>query len=211
MIGKTYYKSVFINCPYDPKYEPLLNTMLFTLLSLGFYPRLSLDNSDAGISRIDKIIDLISKCKICIHDLSRVKAMKKKEFARMNMPFELGLDFGCLKYSGDEKHHKKMFLILGDKEYEYIKAISDIKGIDIEYHNNNQYYMINSVRHWFVNNNLYKGTASPREIWYKYTDYWAEYVIYTRNKGYSNSEMYKIPIKEQIDMMEKFINDNPYD
>lgn len=33
-------KSVFINCPFDREYQTLLRPVLFTVLSLGFVPRI---------------------------------------------------------------------------------------------------------------------------------------------------------------------------
>ena len=87
--------SVFINCPFDEDYHPLLRPLLFTILYLGFTPRIALERSDSGENRIDKISELIASSKYSIHDLSRLKARRAKEFYRMNMPFELGIDYGA--------------------------------------------------------------------------------------------------------------------
>ncbi len=32
-------KNVFINCPFDPEYYPLLRPLLFTIVYLGFNPK----------------------------------------------------------------------------------------------------------------------------------------------------------------------------
>ena len=41
-------KNVFINCPFDEEYYPLLCPLLFTVLRLGFNPRIALERSDSS-------------------------------------------------------------------------------------------------------------------------------------------------------------------
>ena len=65
-------KNVFINCPFDDKYFELLKTLVFTVVYFGYNPRISLESSDAGLSRLEKIINLIQESKYAIHDLSRL-------------------------------------------------------------------------------------------------------------------------------------------
>lgn len=101
MAQPSFERSVFINCPFDKDYEPILQAILFCVLYLGYYPRLSTEQSDSFQSRIDKIQDLIRDSKHSIHDLSRCQAVEEGEYFRLNMPFELGMDFGCRQYSGD--------------------------------------------------------------------------------------------------------------
>lgn len=91
---ENYFKNVFINCPFDDKYFDLLQTLVFTISYYGFTPRISLENSDSGPSRLDKIIQLISESKYSIHDLSRLQSKSANEYNRLNMPFELGIDYG---------------------------------------------------------------------------------------------------------------------
>ena len=88
----SFEKSVFINCPFDKSYiDDILKPILYVLVKNGFNPRLSLEVSDSGQVRLQKITEIIKTCKYSIHDLSIVKSKKAKEFARMNMPFELEL------------------------------------------------------------------------------------------------------------------------
>ena len=130
-------KNVFINCPFDTAYiNNLLKPMLYVIIKNGYTPRLSLEVSDSGQIRLEKITKIIKDCKYSIHDLSIVKSIKADEFARMNMPFELGIDFG-LRKSGVKPLDTKQFLILEAIRYDYMKAISDINGFDIKVHKNN--------------------------------------------------------------------------
>lgn len=86
--------NVFINCPFDREYYSLLRPLLFTIVFLGFNPRLATERSDSGENRLEKIRELIRDSKYSIHDLSRLRSKKAKEFYRLNMPFELGMDYG---------------------------------------------------------------------------------------------------------------------
>jgi len=126
--------------------------MLFTIISLGFEPRIAIESTDAGVNRLDKIIDLITTSKVSVHDLSRIRSKKSGEYFRLNMPFELGIDFGCKKYSQACEFSDKKFLILGSKKYEYMRALSDISGFDIQYHHDDTKALIKAIRNWFVNN-----------------------------------------------------------
>ena len=95
-------KNVFINCPFDNEYIALLRPLLFTIVYLGYSPRIASEQFDSGEARIKKICDLIEKSQLSIHDLSRIKSSKEEQFYRLNMPFELGIDIGCRLFKGGE-------------------------------------------------------------------------------------------------------------
>jgi hypothetical protein len=46
--------SVFLNCPFDDEYLPLLRPILFAIIDLGFTPRIALESLDSGKPRIEK-------------------------------------------------------------------------------------------------------------------------------------------------------------
>lgn len=94
--------------------------------------------------------------------------------------------------------------------YDYMKALSDISGIDIQYHHNEVKNLIKSIRHWFVTNEGLRNVPSPNEIWMKFMDFNAEFVLYSREKGYDAKEMYEMPLSEQISFMQDFLQENPY-
>jgi hypothetical protein len=90
-------RNVFVNCPFDEAYLPLLRPILFVTLYLGLTPRIALENLDSGRPRIEKIIALIEQSKYAVHDLSRMQAERAGEYYRLNMPFELGLGLGSFQ------------------------------------------------------------------------------------------------------------------
>src|SRR5438067_6400268 len=124
--AKSFEKGVFVNCPFDATFRPLLEPLLFTIIDLGFFPKIASDVSDSGRPRIERIAQLIRAARFAVHDLSRIRASKPGEMARLNMPFELGIDVGCRLFGAGLGH--KACLILEEKRYRYQAAISDIAG-----------------------------------------------------------------------------------
>jgi hypothetical protein len=120
-------RNVFVNCPFDKRFQPLLRPLLFTIIYLGLQPRIALERTDSGESRLDKILELIRESKYSIHDLSRSEANAAGELYRLNMPFELGLDHGCRTF-GQAKFRDKRALVLEAEPHRYKAAISDLSG-----------------------------------------------------------------------------------
>jgi len=112
--GTAFDKAVFINCPFDPDYEPILQALLFCLIYLGFRPRISSERHNSAEVRLEKIADLIRDSKYSIHDLSRSQATDAGEYFRLNMPFEYGVDWACRRWFGEGRSDKR-FLVLGHR------------------------------------------------------------------------------------------------
>ena len=164
-------KNIFINCPLDELYiNDLLKPMLFFIVQNGFNPRLSLEISDSSQIRLEKITKIIKECKYSIHDLSKVRAKEVNEYARMNMPFELGIDYG-IKSMNDESLSKKQFLILEAVKYDYMKALSDINGMDIKVHENKTETIFECLYTWTSETLKLSGQKPPLKSFYDYTDF----------------------------------------
>jgi hypothetical protein len=142
-------RSVFINCPFDEDFSPLLQAMAFCVVYLGFHPRLAPENSDNAVARLDRILELIRGSKYGIHDLTRCKSTAAGEFSRMNMPFELGLDHACSRFGSGHLSQKRI-LILEESRYDYQKTLSDISGWDIQPHGGNHEKAVRHVRTWLI-------------------------------------------------------------
>jgi len=127
--------NVFINCPFDDDYTELQSNIAFTLVYLGFNPLVASLVKDSGQVRLARIMEMISKSKYSVHDISRLQSIEKGDFFRLNMPLELGIDFGARQFS--KALSEKRFLILASRKHDYHKAISDLSGCDIESHNDN--------------------------------------------------------------------------
>src|SRR5688572_7093124 len=92
-----YAKSVFVNCPFDDEYLPLMEAIVFTVSDCGFVVRSTQELDDAGEVRIEKIIRIIGESKYGIHDISRTE-LNAAGLPRFNMPLELGLFLGARKF-----------------------------------------------------------------------------------------------------------------
>ena len=193
-------KSVFINCPFDADYRKMILPILFTVKRLGFTPKVSLEKSDAGTARLANIVYLVELCKFGIHDLSRILAIKKGDYARMNMPFELGIDYGCKVYK-DGRHKDKKILVLEKDKYRYQKALSDLSGSDIKSHNDDPIKVTKVIRDWFVTEELNTGPGYKR-IWYDYNDFMNDLDDKLVKEGHEPEEFGEVPIPEIMSYMD---------
>ena len=193
-------QNVFINCPFDNDFKPLLKALVFELIYLGFSPKLSQTLSSSAI-RINQIKSLIKTCKFGIHDLSRSKAMVAGELPRFNMPYELGLDIGALEY-GNRKLKTKRILILETERFHYQKVISDIAGQDIENHNDDPKTLITKVRNWFSVNFPEETIVGQSVIWIAYNQF-IDDLNTNLSASYTDDEIEEMPIGDFI----KFAND----
>lgn len=140
-------RSVFINCPFDDAYQPLLRAMCFTILACGYAPRCALDFSDSGAVRLQEIVRIITECAFSIHDISRVELDEQSKLPRFNMPLELGADLG-LRMAGSAQQRQRKCLVLDAQKHRYDVTLSDISGMDVETHGNDVGRVIKHVRDW---------------------------------------------------------------
>jgi hypothetical protein len=138
-------KAVFINCPFDDKFKPILRAMVFTIISSGYHPRCALDISDGADIRVGRIARMIGECDWAIHDLSRVETTHG--LPRFNMAMELGLHLGA-RLLGKGRHRHKRALILDAVPHRYDQVLSDISGQDIDVHKSKPNEAIRCVRDW---------------------------------------------------------------
>jgi hypothetical protein len=192
--------NVFINCPFDNYYFPLLKPLLFTLIYMDLVPKIS-ETSDSGQVRLFKIKDLMEMSKYSIHDLSRMEPLKSKDYPRFNMPFECGIDFG-LRMSNHDYGEKK-FLILEKEKHRYHKVISDIAGNDIKAHKNEPEQIVKVTRDWF------KPTKPEipfyKEIWLAYNEFEFDYEQILIEEEYDPKDINSLTFSDIIENMTAWI------
>jgi hypothetical protein len=198
-------KCVFVNCPFDKEYEPLLQAVLFCILYVGLSPRIATESADSGTVRLDKIIGLIENSRYSIHDLSRCQATRKGEHFRLNMPFELGVDYGCREFYGNGRQDKKI-LILEEKPYRYQAAISDLSGCDIEVHGGDFQKAVRKVRNWLVNEASTENVGASK-ILGAYSDFQEWYYERQLRAGFSEEDIQDYPTKELLPAMRLWIEE----
>ncbi len=210
-----YESNVFVNCPFDEEYLPLLRPLLFTVTYLGFNPRIASERLDSAENRIDKICELIHESRYGIHDLSRLKAERSDEFYRLNMPFELGIDYGARQY-GPPPMHKKQCLILEKNPHDYKRALSDLSGVDIKNHRNEPDEIVRVVRDWFYETVGLDDADYPKVVWNRFNDFTADIFDSRLAEGIPEDDVIedieRMPVSEYIDCVKEWTSlnvDNP--
>lgn len=197
--------SVFINCPFDKDYEPILQAILFSIVYVGFNPRIATEDGNAAMLRLDKIRSLIEESKYSIHDLSRCQAKKRGEHFRLNMPFELGIDYGCRQYFGQQRDQKKI-LILEEQSYRYLAAISDLAGCDIQSHSGRFDIAVRKVRNWLVNEANVAADGSSRIV-ASYFDFQEWHYERQLAAGFSEDDILDYPTGELLTAMKLWVTE----
>jgi len=141
--GPSFDQNVFVNCPFDAAYLPLLHVMLFAIHDLGFVARIAVENSPTNESRLDKIVRLIKESRLSVHDLSRLPS-KPGDLPRFNMPFECGLAFGVIRSSPEDEHRDMLFMT--KVPYQDKRTTSDLAGFDGVAHHNRSAELIEAIR-----------------------------------------------------------------
>lgn len=122
--------AVFLNLPYDAKFQRLFLAYVAGVVSFGLQPKLALE-IPGGVGRISRIIELIRGCQYSFHDLSRVEVdIKRPHTPRFNMVLELGLAVMLNALDGGQ-HVWCLF----ERDFRRMrKSTSDLAGTDVYQH-----------------------------------------------------------------------------
>ena len=122
--------TVFLNIPYDAKFERLYLAYIVGLIALGLKPRATLA-IPGGAARLDRIVELVQSCAYSVHDLSRVQMDRTPpQTPRFNMPFELGLAVSWAKLYP----RRHVWFVFESENRRAQKSLSDINGTDLNIH-----------------------------------------------------------------------------
>jgi hypothetical protein len=182
-----YNDSVFINCPFDEDYKPILRAIVFAIYDSGFISRCALEEIDSGQNRLERILRIISECKYGIHDISRTE-LGHANLPRFNMPFECGLYWGS-QHFGSDWHAKKKLLVLDSEANRYRNSLSDIAGQDIKAHDNNPCTAIDRVCTWLSSHSRRQTIPGGTEIWRRYEVFLAELPAILAEAGVTSDEI----------------------
>lgn len=166
----SYDKSVFINCPFDSEYLPIFYATIFAVHYCGFLARSALEISDSTQTRLTTILHLVGECRYGIHDLSRTGLDRHSALPRFNMPFELGIFFGCKQF-GSKRHQRKSSIVLDSEPYRYQRFISDISGQDIVAHGNDPQSALIHLRNWLRVASMRTDIAGGKAIWGQFIEF----------------------------------------
>jgi hypothetical protein len=201
-----YARGVFINCPYDAAYRPVLRAILFTLVALGAKPRIASERLDSGENRFAKIVELIGASRLAVHDVSRLRATAAGEFARLNMAFEVGLELGA-RWLNPDRHDGKRCLIMSTDAEGPKRALSDLAGFDIKPHADSAKTAMEEVRHWLVAALRLRDAEGATGLWARFTDFTAAHRVRCVARGVAPDEIERLPTEELLSSMKAWLKE----
>ncbi|MGD0889137.1 MAG: hypothetical protein ABR889_07815 [Acidobacteriaceae bacterium] len=138
--------SVFLNIPYDNRFQSLYLAYIVGLTELGLTPKATLA-IPGGVTRLDRIFDLIQTCNYSVHDLSRVELDRTPPpTPRFNMPLELGLSIAWAKLNPGQH----TWFVCESIERRAQKSMSDLNGTDLYIHNGTPTGVMRELSNAFV-------------------------------------------------------------
>lgn len=197
-------ENVYVNCPYDDDFKPMLNAIIFATIFFGKKP-IFCENTTSGTHRIEHIASVIRTSKFSIHDLSRFKSLAKGDdfIPKFNMPFELGMDMGFLHFSGSEDR-KQMLVCLNHKD-DLNKVLSDLGGHDVIGHDGNPELIIYAIREWLIKFDVNLTPASIVNDWY--IDFELDYINTHLNKRRNPTDVSRLTKIEIIHDIKEWITE----
>jgi hypothetical protein len=152
--------SVFVNCPFDKDFAPLFNTLVFTIVCCGFVPRSAIDSGVAGDARMQRILEGIGSCKYSIHDLSRCRGEGGYNYARFNMPLELGM--AMYRRFADRNSHEWFALVPAG--HDYARYVSDLSGFDLDAYDGKEESIVRLVMGWLLTRDESTSDLEPPDV-----------------------------------------------
>jgi hypothetical protein len=155
---------VFLNIPYDTKFQRLFRAYICGTSAFGLVPRATLE-IPGGTRRLDRILELIESCKYAIHDLSRVELDRTPPCTpRFNMPFELGLSVAHEKASKGGTHE---WFVCESMNFRLAKSLSDLNGTDANIHGGTVNGLFAELRNMFIRSDR---QPSIQQMWTIYRE-----------------------------------------
>lgn len=136
---------VFLNYPFDDAFEPLANAMHFAVVAAGLIPVCAKDLTSPDRPRLETIVNAIIGCQYSIHDFSKLEGEGERNFARFNMPIEMGMAlFHALQTQ--RRFHRCAFFVASPHDHQI--AASDLAGLDPIQYDGDEVYLIAGVYEW---------------------------------------------------------------
>ncbi len=161
LAAKTRPADVFLNIPYDKKFERLYLAYIAGVSAFGLIPRATLE-IPASTRRLDRILKLLYECTFALHDLSRVEIDRTPpRTPRFNMPFELGLSVAWA-HIGSSDH---AWFVFESQDYRFAKSLSDLNGTDIHIHNGRIDGVFSALGNVFVRQHRRPSVQQMRQVY----------------------------------------------
>ncbi len=136
---------VFLNYPFDESFASLADAMAFAVVAAGLLPVCAYDLTAPDRPRLEMLVEAIRNCHYSVHDLSRPHGDGEANFARMNMPIEMGMALFHALHS-QRREHRCLFFVSTPNHYKAFA--SDLAGLDPRVHNNEESRLLTDTYEW---------------------------------------------------------------
>jgi len=162
--------AAFLNVPYDSKYEELFFAFLAGLSGFALIPHATLEIPGSR-RRLDRIVQLLRRCRYSFHDLSRVELDPTPPATpRFNMPFELGLVVALAK-TQPGRHE---WLVFETRPHRIWKSLSDLAGTDEYVHGGTPLGLLRALTNALVRRRRQPTIAELEEVYRDVSSYASE-------------------------------------
>jgi hypothetical protein len=136
---------VFLNYPFDDGFEGLSHAMHFAIVAAGLIPVCAKDLTSPDRPRLEMLVSAIENSQFSVHDFSRLTGEGDQNFARMNMPIEMGMAlFHALRTQRND--HRCAFFVRDGHNYQL--AASDLAGLDPISYEGDEVSLVSCVYDW---------------------------------------------------------------
>ena len=136
---------VFLNYPFDGEFAGLADAMNFAVVAGGMLPLCAFDLTTPDRPRLELLVDAIRNCQYSVHDFSRSTGGGENNFARMNMPIEMGM---ALFHALHTQHHEHRCAFFVPTAHDYQAFASDLAGLDPKVHENDETRLLADMYEW---------------------------------------------------------------
>jgi hypothetical protein len=136
---------VFLNYPFDSEFDGLANALHFPVVAAGLLPVCAKDLTVPDRPRLEILVDAIRNCRYSAHEFSRSRGEGDENFARMNMPLEMGMALFHALESQRSQHRCAFFV---PTQHEYKRFASDLSGLDPKCHQNDESLLVSLMYEW---------------------------------------------------------------
>lgn len=158
------HAQVFLNYPFDSDFETLANAMHFGVVAAGLIPVCARDLTTPDRLRLEMLVDAITSCNYSAHDLSKCKGEGDSNYARFNMPIEMGMALFHAVQSQLRLHRCAFFV--SNRDFQV--AASDLAGLDPKNYNGDEKLLVASVYNWLRDVKAALNVEATSEILEKY-------------------------------------------
>jgi hypothetical protein len=136
---------VFLNYPYDDEFELLSHAMHFAVVAARLLPVCGKDLSAPDRPRLEMLVDAIFHTHYSVHDFSKGSGEGENNFARFNMPIEMGMALFHTFRTQREAHRCAFFV---PAPHDYKAFASDLAGLDTRCYENDDVLLVAHVYEW---------------------------------------------------------------